>query len=90
MEKNELNNNYENYIDGNLIQVNLLSGKNINTIFSTICEYILNYNKALLDDNNEFIQMEDNAKKLINYFIKENLKCKSLSSIEKKNFLFII
>ena len=89
MEKNELNNNYENYIDGNLIQVNLLSGKNINTIFSTICEYILNYNKALLDDNNEFIQMEDNAKKLINYFIKENLKGKSLSSNEKKDLEFL-
>ena len=78
-------NNYENYIDGNFIQIHLPTGKNINKIFPILNEYLKKYNKLLIDKNqNEFLQMKDNSQKLINYYIKEKIQGISLSKEEEK------
>ena len=84
-DEEDTTNNYENYIDGNFIQIHIPTGKNINKIFPILNEYLKKYNKLLIDKNqNEFLQMKDNSQKLINYYIKEKIQKKSLSKEEEK------
>jgi GTPase Era involved in 16S rRNA processing len=84
-DEEDTTNNYENYIDGNFIQIHIPTGKNINKIFSILNAYLIKYNKLLIDKNqNEFLQMKDNSQKLINYYIKEKIQKKSLSNEEEK------
>ena len=83
-EEEEINSNkYDNYIDGNIIQVHIPSGKNLDKIFVTTKEYLLRNNKDLI--TKDFISIKNDVKILINLFIKSNLENKPLTSEEKKN-----
>ena len=85
-DEEDLVNNYENYVDGNIIQIHIPTGKNINVVFSTINKYLLKYNKLIIQNDKmekEFSKMENNCKKLISYYIKTKIKNKSLSNEEK-------
>ena len=77
---------YKNYIEGNIIQVHIPTGKNMNKIFSSTKEYILKNNDLLIGEKltDTFKKMENNASQLINFFIKEKLKKTSLSNDEKE------
>ena len=46
-DEKENNNDYNNYINGNIIQVHIPTGKNINKIFSITKEYIIKNNNNL-------------------------------------------
>ena len=78
-------NNYQNYIDGNIIQIHLPTGKNINKLFLKSKQYLLRNNNLILEGklDNEFISMRENAASLIKLYIKEKLEKKSLSNEEK-------
>ena len=83
-EEEEINSNkYDNYIDGNIIQVHIPSGKNLDKIFATTKEYLLRNNKDLI--TKDFISIKNDVKILINFFIKSKLENKSLTSEEKNN-----
>ena len=75
---------YDKYIEGNIIQVHIPSGKNMNIIFSTTKEYILKYNDLLIGDKlkDEFNKMGNNASQLTKFYIKEKLQNKSLTKEE--------
>ena len=79
---------YQNYIDGNIIQVNLLTGKNLNKLFLISKNYIFkNNNKILggeLDD--EYKIMNDKASSLVKLYIKEKLEKKSLTKRDKDSY----
>ena len=81
-EDNDDNKNYDNYIDGNIIQIYIPKGKNINKIFSTTKDYIIKNNNILY--KNDISQYKGDVKKLINFYIKENLEKKSLTKEEGK------
>ena len=49
-------NNYENYVDGNIIQIHIPTGNNINIVFSRVNKYLLKYNK--LNIQNDEIEKE--------------------------------
>jgi len=76
---------YQNYIDGNLIQIHLPSGKNLNKVFLKSKEYLLKNNNLILEGklDNEYNAMRKNSISLINLYIKEKLEKKSLSKDEK-------
>ncbi len=78
-------NNYQNYIDGNIIQIHLPTGKNINKLFLKSKQYLLKNNSLILEGklDNEFNTMRENAASLIKLYIKEKLEKKSLSKEEK-------
>ena len=78
-------NNYDNYCEGNIIQIHIPTGKNINKIFWISKEYLIENNRYLMDEkDNEFIQMKENTKKLIKFYIKEKLEKNELSTEEKE------
>ena len=82
-EKGEKNDNkYEKYTDGNIIQVHILTGKNMDKIFSTTQEYMIRNNDSLI--NSDFSSLKNHIQKLINFYIKEKLENKSLTYEEKK------
>ena len=88
-EKEEYNEgNYEKYIEGNIIQIYIPDGKNISKIFSLTKEYLIMNNEFLLYE--EFIPIKNDAKILINFYIKEKLQKINLSDGEykKKEELF--
>ena len=87
-EEEEKSDNYQNYIDGNLIQIHIPTGKNMNKIFSTTKEYIYKYNEMILSGkiNNEFENMKKNSSQLIKYFIKDKKLKESLTKEEKGNY----
>lgn len=78
-------NNYENYINGNIIQIYLPKGKNLNKIFFKSKQYLLKNNSLILEGklDNEFNLMRENANTLIQFYIKEKLEKKSLTKDEK-------
>ena len=80
-----IENNYDNYVDGNIIQIHIPTGKNINKIFWISKEYLIENNRYLLDEkDNELIQMKEYTKNLIKFYIKEKLKNKELTKEEKE------
>ena len=83
--KNNNLNDYKNYIDGNIIQIHLPTGKNINQLFSISKEYILKNNSTILEGelDNEYNIMMKNASLLVNLYIKEKLEKKSLTKKDK-------
>ncbi len=81
-EDNDENKNYDNYIDGNIIQIHIPTGKNINKIFSTTKEYIIKNNDFLY--NKSISKIKNDTKKLIHFYIKEKIEKKSLSKEENK------
>ena len=83
-EDNDENKNYDNYIDGNIIQIHILTGKNINKIFSITKEYIIK-NNDLLNDRN-ISKIKNDTKKLIHFYIKENIEKKSLTKEENEEY----
>ena len=87
-EENENFDDYQNYIDGNIIQVNLLTGKNLNKLFLISKNYIFkNNNKILggeLDD--EYKIMNDKALSLVKLYIKEKLEKKPLTKRDKDSY----
>ena len=87
-EENENFDDYQNYIDGNIIQVNLLTGKNLNKLFLISKNYIFkNNNKILggeLDD--EYKKMKDKALSLVKLYIKEKLEKKPLTKRDKDSY----
>ena len=86
LEDDLANNNYNNYIDNNIIQIHIPTGKNINNIFMITHEYLKNNNLYLLDkDDDEFIQIKKDTKQLIQYFIQEKIKNNKLNSFENKD-----
>ena len=80
------NNNYDNYIEGNIIQIHIPTGKNINRVFSITKEYIIRNNNKL---NNDLSEKKNDIKKLINYFIIEKIKKKSLSIEQSKDYNYL-
>ena len=84
-DEDDILNDYENYIDGNLIQIYLPNGKNLNKIFLKSKEYLLKNNNLILEGklDNEYNVMRKNAISLIQLYIKEKLDKKSLSKNEK-------
>ena len=84
-DEDDILNDYENYIDGNLIQIYLPNGKNLNKIFLKSKEYLLKNNNLILEGklDNEYNVMRKNAISLIQLYIKEKLEKKSLSKNEK-------
>jgi len=90
-EEEELDNNYDNYIEGNIIQVHIPKGKNLNKIFMISKEYLINNNKYMIDkEDEEFIQIKEDTKQLIQYFIKEKFENKKLNSKEDKERKFLL
>ena len=90
-ENEEILINYDHYIEGNIIQIHLPTGKNVNKIFTLSKEYLLKYNKFILEEDNEgFKKIKENVRKLIKFFIKEKFEKQKLSQIElqKKNELY--
>ena len=87
-EENENFDDYQNYIDGNIIQVNLLKGKNLNKLLLISKNYIFkNNNKILggeLDD--EYQIMNDKASSLVKLYIKEKLEKKPLTKRDKDSY----
>ena len=73
---------YDNYVDGNMIQIHIPTGKNIHKIFSTTKEYIIQNNTNLIND--DIFKLKDDAKKLIKFYIKEKLEKESLTKYEEK------
>ena len=70
-EEEDILNDYQNYIDGNLIQIHLPSGKNVNKIFLKSKEYLLKNNNLILGGqlDNEYNDMRKNANSLIKLYI---------------------
>ena len=87
-EEEQKSDDYQNYIDGNIIQIHIPTGKNMNRVFTTTKDYIYKYNDLILSGriNNEFEIMKRNAKQLIQYFIKEKKLKESLTKKEKENY----
>lgn len=75
-EEEDILNYYENYIDGNLIQIYLPNGKNLNKIFLKSKEYLSKNNNLILEGklDNEYNAMQKNSISLINLYIKEKLE----------------
>ena len=73
-----------NYIEGNIIQIHIPTGKNIDRIFSTTKEYLIKNNDSLI--KKDFSSNKNDAKILISFYIKEKLEKKSLTSEEKKKY----
>ena len=71
-----------NYIEGNIIQIHIPTGKNIDRIFSTTKEYLIKNNDSLI--KKDFSSNKNEAKLLISFYIKEKLEKKSLTSEENK------
>ena len=83
-DEKENNNDYDNYINGNIIQVQIPTGKNINKIFSITKEYIIKNNNNLF--SKDFFEYKNYTKKLIQYFIKEQKEGKSLTKDENEDY----
>ena len=84
-ENEEIENNYDNYCEGNIIQIHIPTGKKINKIFWISKEYLIKNNKFLMDEkDNEFIQMKEYTKKLIKFYIKEKIEKNVLNKEEKE------
>ena len=90
-ENEDNDNNYDNYCEGNIIQIHIPTGKNINKIFWISKEYLVENNKVLMDEkDNEFIQMKEFTKNLIKFYVKEKIEKNELNKEEKdkkKNLL---
>ena len=76
--------NYDNYINGNIIQIHIPTGKNINNIFTTTKKYIIKNNDLIY--NKDIPNAKSNTKKLISFYIKEKLEKKSLTKEEKNEY----
>jgi len=83
-DEKENDNDYNNYINGNIIQVHIPTGKNINKIFSITKEYIIKNNNNLY--YKEFLEYKNYSKKLIKFFIKEKIDKKSLDKNEYEEY----
>ena len=83
-EDNENINSYQNYLDGNIIQIHLPTGKNLNQLFSLSKKYIVKNNSNILEGklDNEYNIMKNNANTLIKFYIKNKLEKKSLTKRE--------
>ena len=79
---------YQKYVDGNIVQVHIPSGKNMNKIFLTTKEYIYKNNALVLSNelDTEFENMKNNASQLLKFFIKEKKKKLSLTNEEKETY----
>ena len=84
-EENKNLNDFYNYIDGNIIQVHLPTGKNLNNLFLISKKYIFKNNNIILEGklNDEYKIMEKNALSLVKLYIKEKLEKKSLTKRDK-------
>ena len=83
--------NYDQYVEGNIIQIHLPTGKNINNIFKLSKEYLLKYNKFILEEDIEgYRKLKENVTKLIKFFIKQEFKKQKLSraELQEKNELY--
>ena len=84
-ENEDIENNYDNYCDRNIIQIHIPSGKNINKVFLISKEYLIENNKFLMDEkDNDFIQMKEYTKNLFKFFIKEEIEKNELNKEEKE------
>ena len=81
----DIENNYDNYCDGNIIQIHIPTGKNINKIFWISKEYLIENNMYLIDEkDNEFFQMKEYTKRLIKFYIKKKIEMNKLNKEEKE------
>ena len=78
-------NDYHNYIDGNIIQMYIPEGQNLNKLFQISKEYYFKNNKIILEGklDDEFNKMKENTASLIKLYIKEKLENNHLSKNEK-------
>ena len=87
----DIDNNYDNYCEGNIIQIHIPKGKNINKIFWISKEYLIENNKYLIDEkDSEFIQIKEYTKKLIKFYIKEEIEKNELNKEEKKEKIALL
>ena len=87
-EEDENLNYYHNYIDGNIIQVHIPTGKNLNKLFLISKNYIFKNNNIILEGklNDEYEIMEKNALSLVKLYIKEKLEKKPLTKRDKDSY----
>ena len=86
--KKDYLNDYNNYIDGNIIQIHLPTGKNLNKLFLISKNYILKNNSTILEGklNDEYEIMEKNTNSLIKIYIKEKILKKPLTKRDQDLF----
>ena len=81
----DIENNYDNYCEGNIIQIHIPTGKNINKIFWLSKEYLIENNKYLIKEkDDEFFRIKEYIKNLIKFFIKEKIEKNKLNKEEKE------
>ena len=87
-EEDENLNDYHNYIDGNIIQVHIPTGKNLNKLFLISKNYIFKNNNIILEGklNDEYEIMEKNTNSLIKIYIKEKILKKHLTKKDQDLF----
>ena len=80
--------NYSEFVDGNIIQIYLPKGQNMDKIFSLTNHYLQNNNKPIFNKELEtqFDNMKSNTKRLIEIYIKEKLNKISLSKSEEEEY----
>jgi len=90
--KKDYLNDYNNYIDGNIIQIHLPTGKNLNKLFLISKNYILKNNSTILEGklNDEYEIMEKNTNSLIKIYIKEKILKKPLTKRDQDLFSKLI
>ena len=85
-DSNETSNNYNEFVDGNIIQIYLPKGQNVEKIFSTTNIYFMNSNKVIFNKelDNDWEKMRGNAKRLIELYIKKEIDKTPLTDLEKE------
>ena len=84
-ENEDIENNYDNYCEGNIIQIHIPTGKNINKIFWISKEYLIKNNNFLIaEKDGEFNQMKKFTKNLINFYKKEKIEKSELNKEEEE------
>lgn len=84
-DNDDIENNYDNYCEGNIIQIHIPTGKNMNKIFWLSKEYLIENNKYLIKEkDDEFFQIKEYIKNLIKFFIKEKIEKNKLNKEEKE------
>ena len=87
-DESDTSNNYSEFIDGNIIQIYLPKGQNVDKIFSTTNIYFMNSNKILFNKelDNDWEKMRGNTKRLIELYTKKELEKTSLTAQEKEEY----
>jgi len=81
----EIENNYNNNCEGNIVQIHIPTGKNIDKVFWISKEYLIENNRYLMDEKEkEFFQIKEYTKRLIKFYIKKKIEMNKLNKEEKE------